>query len=708
MSTLNTPSNLNLTAPEENEISSRSQAAALASSALIQVSRLEKVYRPPGAEGEGSEVRALAGVDLTIRRGEFVAIMGPSGSGKSTLMQLLGLLDRPSGGTYILDGVDVSRLSDDELADLRSEKIGFIFQFFNLLPRTSCIDNVSLPMLYSGADRPRERAIELLQQVGLGERLDHKPHQLSGGQQQRVAIARSLANQPQLLFADEPTGNLSTEMTDEVLRLLENLNEQGVTIVLVTHETEVAQRARRLISVRDGRIERDEYLREPVAAGLLQADLAASSVPLRNEPLQNEPLDENSERTSRSSDRLRESIRMALVALSLNKLRTALATLGVVIGIASVVTMVAIGEGARRAISEQLSSLGTNLLSVRPINPRTSKGIAGDSFRKFTFEDLDAVKSLQLRVPGIKSVDANVFGSAVVARENKNAMTDLMGANPEVRDMQSYAPVLGRFFTEEENRNRARVVLLGQTVVRNLFGEDQNPVGATIKINRIDFTVIGVLPAKGATAYKDRDDQIILPLHTAMQRVLGKRMFHVITVEMTGQEQAPVVTAELASLLREKRKLAKDQPDDFEIRNMNEIQKIYKQTTGIISSMLAAIATVSLLVGGIGIMNVMLVAVKERTREVGLRKAIGARGRDILSQFLVESALIGLLGGGLGILLGCSLSIGISSAFGWPTVISVGAVAIAFVFSLLVGVFFGLWPARQASELSPIEALRYE
>jgi macrolide transport system ATP-binding/permease protein len=661
-------------------------------SPLIRIRSLSKVYRMGDDPSNAIEVFALKGVDLEIHRGDFVAIMGPSGSGKSTLMQILGLLDRHSDGKYELEGQDVSNLSDDDLALLRTNKMSFIFQFFNLLPRTSCLNNVCLPMLYKGVPNPERKAKLLLEQVGLGSRLGHQPHQLSGGQQQRVAIARALANEPEIIFADEPTGNIATEQAEEILNLLEELNQKGVTIVLVTHEPEVAARARRLITIRDGKVASDLTTRE-------------RSAPMPHRPerpaLTSEEMHQASQWNIR---RLKESMRMAFVALSLNKMRTALATLGVIIGIASVMGMVSAGQGAKRAISQQLSSLGTNLVSIYA----TQRPGPSGKYKRFGFDDLDALKRINERRPIFKDFDAQAFGSVLVANGANNRSTQLIGTLPAFERMGANTPIAGRFFDEKDNQSKSRVAVLGQTVVRELYGADVNPVGSTIKINRVDFRVIGVLPAKGGNSFQDRDDRVIIPLQTALFRVLGRSRFQNMVAEITDQSMIAGGIELLTEALRKQRKLASFQENDFEIFNQNEIQDVYNKTVGIVSSMLATIACVSLLVGGIGIMNVMLVAVKERTKEVGLRKALGARRKDILSQFLVESTIIGLVGGAIGLVLGFFVSWIASRAFDWPLVITLGAVSVAFFFAFAVGLVFGIWPARQAAALSPIEALRYE
>lgn len=655
---------------------------------LIQVRGLTKKYVTEVGDGERLEVAALAGIDLDIFQGEFVAIMGPSGSGKSTLMQILGLLDRSTSGEFLLNGFEVSKLSDDELASLRSRMIGFVFQFFNLLARSTCIENVGLPIVYSGGSDPQSRAIELLNKVDLSHRLTHRPHQLSGGQQQRVAIARALANSPRIIFADEPTGNISTQQTEEVLNLLDDLNQQGVTIVLVTHEPEVARRARRLITVRDGKITQDEVLQSPVVRCSDPMDVPVVQAESRFQ-----------------WKRIKENLRMAWSSLTLNMLRTSLATLGVMIGIASFVAMVAIGEGAKKAVGDMISSLGTNIFNIRVVNPKGA--IGGDSFRRFDLHDLESLQQFAKSVSAIKAVDGQVYGDATVSFENKSYSVEIVGATASIEEMQNFKPVVGRFFTEEEDRLQARVALIGQTVAKNLYG-NRNPVGSLIKINKMDYEIIGLLPRKGSSAYRDRDELLIVPLRTGLNRVLGKKTFSVMTVAAVSSEAMSVVESSVDNFMMQLRQVRDPESKNYDIRNMNDIQELYSQSTGIISSMLKAISIVSLLVGGIGIMNVMFVSVKERTREVGLRKAIGARRFDILSQFLVESTLIGLFGGLVGTLLGWVISILASELLDWATLFSMTSVIIAFIFSFAVGLIFGLWPAKQAADLSPIEALRYE
>lgn len=661
--------------------------------AIIEVRNLRKVYRTESRKaGEDvPEVRALDGISLAIERGDFVAIVGQSGSGKSTFMQILGLLDRKTSGDYFLDGEDISAYDDEQLAAIRSHKIGFIFQFFNLLPRTTATDNVALPMLYAGDENPAPKAQAILRKVGLETRLFHKPHQLSGGQQQRVAIARALANDPAIIFADEPTGNISTEQSNEILNMLGEMNRQGVTIILVTHEPDVAERANRIITLRDGNIASDQRIKP------FEGLSAASSKPI------------SAPKKGASWQRLKENLRMAFVALTLNKLRTSLATLGIVIGIGSVVAMVSVGKGAQATIEQQLSSLGTNVLTIWPVNPKSNPNMAGArSFRKFGLEDYEALRRLVAPGSPVENVGTMVTGNVQASFGAKNVMTRIVGATSSYEKMQNASLTAGHFFTEAESYARQRVVLLGQTVVKNLFGENFNPIGSIIKINRVEFRVIGVLTAKGSTGFQDADDQVIVPVHTTMYRILGKKLVDSLNVSVREDNLIDIATAQIEEILRTRRGIKPGTEDDFSVRSLNEIRDAVNKSTQAISSLLAAIASISLLVGGIGIMNVMLVSVKERTKEIGLRKALGARKKDIMVQFLVESVMICLLGGMIGLAMGYGLAFAASAFFGWSAVVPVSAAVLAVFFSMFVGIVFGMWPAKQASNLSPIEALRYE
>jgi macrolide transport system ATP-binding/permease protein len=648
-------------------------------------------------------VQALDGVSLTVESGDFVAIMGPSGSGKSTLMHVMGLLDGPDEGSYQINGKEVSKLSEDELAVLRRKVIGFIFQQFNLLPRMTALENVSLPLFYSEGQMNPERARELLAMIGLGDRVEHHSNELSGGQQQRVAIARALVNRPILIFADEPTGNLDSKSEKEVIGALKRLNDTGITIVIVTHEEEIGIQAKRLIRMRDGVIQSDERL-----------------MPLKSDRDHLKAAAEEKEVVSHSPGKRLKGVKLfvsdviqhfqqGFKTLGANKVRTALSMLGILIGVAAVVAMLALGRGAQTAIEEQLSSLGSNLLVVRPGATRVSGGAktqAGTTTR-LTVDDAIAIKE---KIYGASESAPNVQARAQVSYLNKNWNTQVIGVTSPYFHMHATDPDVGRAFTDDETKKRARVAVIGRTLVRELFGE-VNPIGEMVKINKVSFQVIGVLPEKGANGFQDQDDKIVIPVLTAMYRLMGKAYVDFIDVQISDPNLSEGAEDQIQALMMERHHvgMSQNQQDDaFQIRNMADIQAALTNSTRVMTLLLSVIAAISLVVGGIGIMNIMLVSVTERTREIGLRKAVGARRADILMQFLIEAVVVSSIGGLLGILLAWIVTTVLSTVAGWATSISIASVLLAFFFSAGVGVVFGIYPARRASLLHPIDALRYE
>jgi len=653
---------------------------------MIVLENVSKTYQM----GE-TTVNALRGVSLRIERGEFVALVGASGSGKSTLLHMIGLLDRPDSGILRIDGHDVASLPDDEISRLRSETIGFVFQQFHLLKRMTAFDNVELPLIYAKGDRPSASPAGLLERVGLGERSHHKPNELSGGQQQRVAIARALVRRPTIVLADEPTGNLDSHSGAEIMALLRELHAEGLTIILVTHEPSIAAAADRSIRVHDGRIIED--IRKP---GVELPRPAAAPITAVPEVRMSRRLHWNL---------LALNLQQAARGLWANKLRTCLSALGIIIGVAAVIVMLALGHAAEKSVNQQLWKLGSNRLVITP-NPQNIGGVrqARGAVSRLTVLEAFGIDG---RVPTVAAVSGNVRGSVQAVFGHNNVYTNLQGSMPGYVTVWSAQPVYGRFFTTEECRERARVAVLGTTVLTGLFGTS-DPIGQTIEINHIPFTVIGVLPSKGSDGGDDADDQIIVPLQTAMYRVLGKQYVDWIDTSTTNPGVVDQTVDDLQDLTKEWPHIPGVTDNSYRVFNMVAVEQALSAVTTTLSVMLASVAGISLVVGGIGIMNIMLVSVTERTREIGLRKALGARGRDIQSQFLIESVTLCLGGGFLGIALGWIVTLIIGYFQGtWmnPTLISV---VLSCGFSVAVGVCFGYWPAVLASRLDPIEALRYE
>ncbi|MCO5171532.1 MAG: ABC transporter permease [Planctomycetes bacterium] len=617
-----------------------------------------------------------------------MAITGSSGSGKSTLMNLLGCLDHPTSGVCRIAGRDVGALSADQRADLRNRTIGFVFQGFHLLARTTAAENVELPLIYegrtSGGER-RRRARAVLERVGLGNRLDHTSQQLSGGQQQRVAIARALVTEPRLILADEPTGNLDTKTTREVLDMLLGLNAEGITVIVVTHEPEVAERFPRRIEVRDGQIVVDTGARDPAA----DADAQAAPVDIRRgwaAPLATLPV--------------------AMRAIRRHALRSMLTALGIVIGVGAVVGMLSIGRGARAAMQQQVATLGTNMVSVRSGSAgRGGVRWGAGSTNSLTLEDAAAIAR---ECPSIERVSPQVSRAFQVKAGASNWSTLVEGVNEEYLAIRNMRLVAGEPFKAAEVRQGAKVCILGKTVVRELFGSG-DPLDEIIRIDRVPFRVVGVLGERGESQWgQDQDDVILAPLPVVQRRLMG--ITHVSQIYASAASEDLVRTAEreVTDLLRVRHRIGPGQEDDFVVRTQIDMANFAGGMLQTMTMLLAAIAGVSLVVGGIGIMNIMLVSVTERTREIGIRLAIGARGRDVLLQFLVEAVALSFGGGAIGVLIGAGMDQAVGVVAGWPSGLSLDAVALALGFSVFVGVTFGMYPARVAARLDPIVALRHE
>lgn len=628
-------------------------------------------------------VEVLHGISLEIQAGEFVAIMGASGSGKSTLMNLIGLLDRPTTGSYRFDGSEVAALDADGRALLRREAFGFIFQQYNLLPTESATANVEMPAIYAGLPHAQrvKRAEALLTQLGLADRLDHKPTQLSGGQQQRVSIARALMNGGAVILADEPTGALDSKSGEEVMRLLHDLNAQGHTILLITHDHDVAAQANRIIELKDGDIVSDRLVEHAEPA----PPPAQPKRPERNRKTGFAPFD------------VLEAGRMALQALRSNLLRTLLTLLGIIIGVASVVAMLAIGDGAKQSVLDRITAMGTNLLLVRPGAPniRQSGGVTAT----LTAADADAISA---EVGNILAAVPEYTGNVTVRTGARDYVTQVNATTAPFPVAREWPVAEGIFFSESDVKSYLPVAVIGQTVVNNLF-EGTDPIGRYVLLNNIPFQVIGTMTPKGATPWgADQDDIIYVPLSTGMLRLFGQRYVRTITVQVQDVSRINDTQEEIRQLL-----IARHRAEDFQIRNMASIIETAMETQNTLTILLGSIAAISLLVGGIGVMNIMLVSVTERTREIGVRMATGARRLNIMMQFNSEALAICTLGGLIGVALGLSVT-WLFSYFGRPVIFSAEPVLLAFFCAFATGLLFGYLPARKAADLDPVVALAAE
>ncbi|WGG60726.1 MacB family efflux pump subunit [Brucella intermedia] len=642
---------------------------------LIRLTDIRKTYH----NGDLA-VEVLHGITLDIQAGEFVAIMGASGSGKSTLMNILGCLDSPSGGQYLLDGEDVSTLDADALAALRRRTFGFVFQSYNLISTSTAQENVEVPAIYAGlpASERHARAAKLLNQLKLGDRLDHRPNQLSGGQQQRVSIARALMNGGRIILADEPTGALDSQSGEDVMELLRSMHQQGHTVIVITHAREVAERADRLIEIRDGQI---------------LSDTVKRAIPDTQAPFR---LQESLEGSSARIADVSEAVKMAMRALRANIFRTVLTLLGIIIGVSSVVTMLAIGTGAQNSILDRINAMGTDLILVRP----SMAGFRGTgSIATLVPEDAIAI----LELPNIKTAVPEVTGTVTLRRGNVDYQSQANGTVSAFSEAKSWKVATGDFISQSDMDNYAPVAVLGKTVVNTLFPDGSNPIGQYILIQKIPFQVIGTLEPKGAGfGGADQDDVVIVPLSTGNLRLFGQKYVRTITVQVKDSDLINTTQEQIQDLLDQRHK-----KQDTMITNMSSIREDATAMGNTMTLFLGSVAAISLLVGGIGVMNIMLVSVTERTREIGVRMATGARRRDILLQFITEALTVSAIGGAFGVVVG----LGAAAVAGWAGLsvgYSVGPVLLAFACAFATGLIFGFLPARKASRLLPAVALSSE
>ena len=766
---------------------------------LVHLENITKTYHL----GE-VDVPVLKNVSLSINRGEMVALMGASGSGKTTLMNILGCLDRPSSGSFWFDGQEMSGLSPDERALVRTSKLGFVFQSFNLLPRTSALHNVLMPLDYAVHRQARAGASELakslLKQVGLADRMHHESSQMSGGQQQRVAIARALVNRPTLLLADEPTGNLDSRVGDEILRMFQRLHAEGITVILVTHDPKVASYADRTIRMADGMIEEDSP--GPARSGsgartstsyplplplpqnhrppaLLAFDAGTGALTASNKtslqtpappplppslgpspgpstaPGDDPPGSTDPQPASQFSltfgSLMPPTLRTALGNLRRHKMRSTLTVLGVIIGVAAVIAMREIGQGSKAAIGKTIASMGASKIPIFPAavkNGGVSQG-AG-SFQTLKPGDVDAIVRL---CPAVTVVSPLVWAQAQAVYGKRNwSPQRLTGSAPEYLATRDWDLEAGECFTSADVASRNATCVIGTTVQRELF-EEESPIGKIVRIRNIPFRVVGILAGRGADMMgQDQDDVIITPWTTMKFRVngqsaappkadatagarsthnlypgahglypsasaaqlvnrpppVGQTNIDMIQAKAATPEQVPEAIKQITAVLRERHHLGDDDDNDFNVLDMTEIARASSRTAELMGTLLLVVATISLAVGGVGIMNIMLVSVTERTREIGLRMAVGARRHHILRQFLLEAFLLCLAGGALGIIFGRGTSILVREFQHWTTEISVSAIVISVLVAAGVGIVFGFYPAWKASRLDPIEALRHE
>jgi len=650
--------------------------------ALLSLSGIRKTY------GSGElAVEVLHGVDLTIQAGEFVAIIGSSGSGKSTLMNIIGCLDRASAGTYVFAGHDVATLDADGLAALRRDGIGFVFQQYNLLANASALENVEVPAIYAGLpkDQRRVRARTLLEQVGLGQRLDHRPSQLSGGQQQRVSLARALMNGGQVILADEPTGALDSRTGREVMDLLHGLNAQGHTIILVTHDADVAAQARRVVRLADGLVVADDRRDDEPADIQLERPFAVHG----GDRWAGAVCD--GDRWAEAG----EAVKLALRSLRANLFRTVLTLLGIVIGVGSVIAMLAFGDGAKRDVMTRIQAMGTNLLLVRPGIP----GVRGPGgITTLTTGDAEEIATL----PNVRRAVPEIEGSATFRYDSIDHSASVTATNADYPLSRDWPLARGVFFDADDVDTFATVVVLGRTAADSLFG-DNDPIGEYVMLNNTPFLVIGVLDRKGASAWgSDLDDVAFVPLTTGGLRLFGRRHLRSITVEVDDTATMEPTRLEIERVLEARHNMV-----DFNIRNMASVLETAVATQNTMTVLLGAVAAISLLVGGIGVMNIMLVTVAERTREIGIRMATGARQSDILMQFLIEAVVVCTIGGLLGVAGGMGAAL-VTGAFAIPVAITPLPIVLAFGCAFATGLVFGFMPARKAARLDPVVALTSE
>jgi len=645
--------------------------------ALLEVKDLWREF--PSGE---AKVAVLKGVNLSIQAGEMVAIMGASGSGKSTLMNILGCLDRPSRGTYRVGGVETSELAPDGLARLRREHFGFIFQRYHLLGDLTALGNTEIPAIYAGhgSEERQQRARALLTRLGLADRVMHRPGQLSGGQQQRVSIARALMNGGDVILADEPTGALDSVSGAEVMTILRELHAEGHTVIIVTHDQKVADHAQRIIEIADGVIVADRIKPgDPMPSTILHGGGPANPHPW-----------------AAHWDRFTEAFTMALRAMAGHRLRTLLTMLGIIIGIASVVSMVALGQGTRERVLKDISAMGTNTIDIFP-GKNFGDRQAG-RIRTLVPGDADALAQLTY----VDSVTPTVSTSVTLRRGNVEATASITGVGDQFFRVKGYTLAKGQTFDADSIRRQTQEAVIDPTTAKTMFGPNEDPVGQVIFLGNVPVRVVGVTAPQESAFMASDSLNVWVPYTTALRRLLGQSNLRNITVRVSDTVSSSAAEQGIIKLIKQRHG-----SEDFFVRNSDSIRQTIEATTATLTLLISSIAVISLIVGGIGVMNIMLVSVTERTQEIGVRMAVGARQSDILRQFLIEAVLVCLIGGLLGIALALAIGAIFDAVSGgnFRLVYSASTIVLAFAVSSLIGVLFGFLPARNAARLDPVDAL---
>lgn len=644
---------------------------------IIELKNIHKFFGQ-----EKNKVHVLKGINLSIQKGDFVAIIGQSGSGKSTMMNIIGCLDTPTSGSYKINGVEVGKMGKDQLAELRCKTFGFIFQRYNLLNSLKASENAALPAIYLGLNEEdrNKRAIELLKKLDLNNKLNNKPNELSGGQQQRVSIARALMNGGEIILADEPTGALDSKSGEMVMETIKSLHKQGHTIILVTHDSHIASQANRIIEIKDGEIISD------VRKASEFYDMTDSVKNIKRS------------RLDAIKYSFLESLNMSVHAIISNKMRSLLTMLGIIIGIASVVSVVALGNASQAKILEQINSMGTNTIDIMP-------GTGFGDMRSGRVKTLKVGDSDYLGKQGfIDNSTPNVSASGTLVYENHSVTAQLKGVGAAFFDVKGKKIAQGRVFNQEEVNTMASVVVIDDNTLKEVFSEDANPVGKILIFNKKPLQIIGVTKKDNTPGPSSDSMNIWTPYTTAMYKINGSSDINSITVKISDKVNSQVAEESIENILT-----TLHGKKDFFMINSDSIKQTVESATNTMKLLIASIAVISLIVGGIGVMNIMLVSVTERTKEIGIRMAIGAKQADILQQFLIEAILICLVGGFMGVALSMLIGVGfntLSEDFGM--IFSTASIIMALVCSSAIGIIFGYMPAKNASNLNPIDALASE